>query len=45
SYRETDPGRGDALEEGATGLQVPGDGHVYVVDTSRGLLVLTEPPQ
>ncbi|NTX63501.1 hypothetical protein HUA74_22875 [Myxococcus sp. CA051A] len=45
SFRETDPGRGDALEEGATGLQVPGDGYVYVVDTSRGLLVLTEPPQ
>ncbi|MFY2560483.1 LVIVD repeat-containing protein [Corallococcus terminator] len=44
SFRETDPGRGDALEEGATGLQVPGDGYVYVVDTSRGLLVLTEPP-
>ncbi|WP_248543630.1 LVIVD repeat-containing protein [Myxococcus fulvus] len=44
SFRETDPGRGDSMEEGATGLQVPGDGHVYVVDTSRGLLVLTEPP-
>ncbi|WP_338872772.1 hypothetical protein [Myxococcus stipitatus] len=44
SFRETDPGRGDTLEEGATGLQVPGDGHVYIVDTARGLIVLTEPP-
>ncbi|MCP3104119.1 hypothetical protein LZ198_35140 [Myxococcus sp. K15C18031901] len=43
SFRETDPDRGDTMTEGATGLQVPGDGHVYVVDTSRGLLVLTEP--
>ncbi|MCE9668291.1 hypothetical protein LY474_10735 [Myxococcus stipitatus] len=43
SFRETDPNRGDSMMEGATGLQVPGDGHVYVVDTSRGLLVLTEP--
>ncbi|AGC49291.1 hypothetical protein MYSTI_08025 [Myxococcus stipitatus DSM 14675] len=44
SFRETDAGRGDTLEEGATGLQVPGDGHVYIVDTARGLIVLTEPP-
>lgn len=43
TYRETDAGRGDALEEGATGLHVPGDGYVYVVDTARGLLVLSEP--
>ncbi|MCY1018431.1 LVIVD repeat-containing protein [Pyxidicoccus sp. MSG2] len=42
TYRETDPGRGDALEEGATGLDVPGDGYVYVVDTARGLLILEE---
>ncbi|QSQ21637.1 hypothetical protein JY651_41790 [Pyxidicoccus parkwayensis] len=44
TYRETDAGRGDAMEEGATGLHVPGDGRVYVVDTARGLLVLNEPP-
>lgn len=44
TYRETDPGRGDGPGEGATGLHVPGDGHVYVVDTARGLLVLSEPP-
>jgi hypothetical protein len=44
TYRETDDGRGDALEEGATGLHVPGNGRIYVVDTARGLLVLSEPP-
>ncbi|WP_164019041.1 LVIVD repeat-containing protein [Pyxidicoccus trucidator] len=43
TYRETDPGRGDGVDEGAAGLDVPGDGHVYVVDTARGLLVLNEP--
>ena len=43
TYRETDAGRGDALEEGATGLHVPGDGYVYVVDTARGLLIFNEP--
>ncbi|MFP2908587.1 LVIVD repeat-containing protein [Pyxidicoccus sp. 3LFB2] len=43
TYRESDPGRGDGVEEGAAGLHVPGDGHVYVVDTARGLLVLNEP--
>jgi hypothetical protein len=43
TYRETDDGRGDALEEGATGLHVSEDGYVYVVDTARGLLILEEP--
>lgn len=42
TYRETDPGRGDAMEEGTTGLHVPGDGYVYVVDSARGLLILEE---
>jgi hypothetical protein len=42
TFRETDPGRGDSQDEGASGLHVPGDGHVYVVDTSRGLLILNE---
>ena len=43
TFRDTDLGRGDGADEGAAGLHVPGDGHVYVVDTVRGLLVLTEP--
>ncbi|MBZ4419232.1 LVIVD repeat-containing protein [Myxococcus sp. RHSTA-1-4] len=42
TFRETDPGRGDGPDEGAAGLHVPGDGYVYVVDTARGLLVLSE---
>jgi hypothetical protein len=44
TFRETDPGRTDSPVEGANGLHVPGDGRVYVVDTARGLLILTEPP-
>ncbi|HZI13102.1 MAG TPA: hypothetical protein VE153_22150 [Myxococcus sp.] len=43
TYRETDPGRDDGLFEGAIGMRVPGDGRVYVVDTSRGLLIFNEP--
>ncbi len=43
TFRETDPDRGDGPDEGAAGLHVPGDDHVYVVDTARGLLVLSEP--
>jgi hypothetical protein len=27
---------------GAIGIRVPGDGYVYVVDMTRGLLVLRE---
>ncbi|AGC48117.1 putative lipoprotein [Myxococcus stipitatus DSM 14675] len=42
TYREEDPTRGDSLLEGAIGIRVPGDGYVYVVDTSRGLLILGE---
>jgi len=42
TFRETDPGRGDSFYEGAIGIRVPGDGYVYVVDTSRGLLVFPE---
>ncbi|WP_395812307.1 LVIVD repeat-containing protein [Archangium minus] len=41
TYRETDPGRDDFLD-GAIGLRVPGDGYVYVVDMTRGLLILRE---
>lgn len=43
TFRESDPRRSDSLLSGAMGVRVPGDGHVYVVDTSRGLLVFNEP--
>ena len=43
TYRESDPGRGESFYDGAIGIRVPGDGHVYVIDTSRGLLVFPEP--
>jgi hypothetical protein len=41
TFRETDPGRG-GYYDGAIGIRVPGDGFIYVVDTSRGLLILRE---
>ncbi|WP_375755489.1 LVIVD repeat-containing protein [Corallococcus exercitus] len=44
TFRETDPGRTGSTFEGAIGIRVPGDGFIYVVDTSRGLLVLSEQP-
>ncbi|AKQ70254.1 putative lipoprotein [Myxococcus hansupus] len=43
TFRETDPHRRDSVFEGAIGIRLPGDGHVYVVDTSRGLLIFNEP--
>jgi len=43
TFRETDPGRGQSFYEGAIGMRVPGDGYVYVIDTSRGLLIFPEP--
>jgi hypothetical protein len=43
TFRETDPDRTDGTYEGAIGIRVPGDGYVYVVDTSRGLLILNQP--
>jgi hypothetical protein len=43
TYRDSDPDRRDSMYEGAIGIRVPGDGYVYVVDTSRGLLILSEP--
>ncbi|MCY1021364.1 LVIVD repeat-containing protein [Pyxidicoccus sp. MSG2] len=42
THRETDPGRTDDVFEGAIGIRVPGDGYVYVVDNSRGLLIMNE---
>ncbi|NMO21324.1 hypothetical protein HPC49_29955 [Pyxidicoccus fallax] len=41
-YRETDPGRWDTVLDGAYGVRVPGDGAVYVVDSSRGLLIFDD---
>ncbi|MGE6764006.1 LVIVD repeat-containing protein [Corallococcus interemptor] len=43
SFQESDPRSTDSLYQGAIGIRVPGDGYVYVVDMSRGLLVLAEP--
>jgi len=43
TFRAGDPGRGSSFYDGAIGMRVPGDGYLYVVDTSRGLLVLREP--
>lgn len=43
TYRESDPGRTDEILDGAIGVRVPGDGHVYVVDMARGLLIFNEP--
>jgi hypothetical protein len=42
NFRPTDPTRGDSFYDGAIGVRVPGDGYIYVVDTSRGLLILQE---
>ncbi|MBJ6761123.1 hypothetical protein JGU66_10145 [Myxococcaceae bacterium JPH2] len=42
TFRATDPERGVSFYEGTIGIRVPGDGYVYAVDTSRGLLVLRE---
>jgi len=43
TFRDTDPGRFGGLFVGAIGIRVPGDGHVYVVDMTRGLLIYREP--
>jgi hypothetical protein len=43
TFRETDPGRGESFYDGAIGMRVPGDGYVYTIDTSRGLLIFPEP--
>lgn len=42
TFRETDPHRTDSILDGAIGIRVPGDGRVYLVDTSRGLLIFDE---
>lgn len=43
TFRESDPGRGQSFYDGAIGMRVPGDGYMYVIDTSRGLLIFPEP--
>ncbi|AKJ02043.1 Hypothetical protein AA314_03669 [Archangium gephyra] len=43
SFRDSDPGRTEGLLVGAIGIRVPGDGYVYSVDVTRGLLILHEP--
>ncbi|NOK09827.1 LVIVD repeat-containing protein [Corallococcus exercitus] len=43
SFQEAHPRSTSSLYQGAIGIRVPGDGYVYVVDLSRGLLVLAEP--
>jgi hypothetical protein len=43
TFRETDFERGYSFYDGAIGMRVPGDGYVYVVDSSRGLLIFREP--
>jgi hypothetical protein len=42
TFRSTDLGRGTSFYDGAIGIRVPGDGHVYTVDSSRGLIILRE---
>lgn len=43
TYREGNAASTGAVFVGAIGIRVPGDGHVYVVDMSRGLLIFQEP--
>ncbi|WP_426734092.1 LVIVD repeat-containing protein [Myxococcus faecalis] len=42
TVRESDPNRGLDFWDGAIGIRLPGDGYVYVVDTTRGLLIFPE---
>lgn len=43
TYRDSDESNSDGLFAGAIGIRVPGDGYVYVVDMTRGLLIFREP--
>ncbi|WP_426731357.1 hypothetical protein [Myxococcus faecalis] len=42
TFREDDPGRRAGSLEGAFGVRIPGDGYVYVVDGTRGLIIVNE---
>jgi hypothetical protein len=44
TWRESDPGRGASFFEGVSAVAVPGDGYLYVTETSRGLVILREQP-
>ncbi|WNG34953.1 hypothetical protein F0U61_15820 [Archangium violaceum] len=43
TWRETDPYRGLSFFDGAIGIRRPGDGYLYAIDLSRGLLIFPEP--
>ncbi len=43
TYRDGDMSRAGPLYLGAIGIRVPGDGYVYLVDLTRGLLIFREP--
>lgn len=42
TFRPDDAGRGESFYDGALGIRVPGDGYIYTVDSSRGLIILRE---
>ncbi|WP_224242473.1 LVIVD repeat-containing protein [Hyalangium gracile] len=42
TVRETDPHRTESVFDGLIGIRIPGDGYVYGVDSSRGLLIFKE---
>ena len=42
TFRPASPVQGISFYDGAIGIRVPGDGYVYTVDSSRGLLILRE---
>lgn len=42
TWRENDPGRGQAFVDGLGSVKAPGDGFLYTTETSRGLLVFRE---
>lgn len=44
SWRETDPNRGTTFFEGLNNVAVPGDGYIYAMESSRGLLIFRETP-
>jgi len=42
TWRASDVGRGDSFYDGVAGLQVPGDGFIYVTESARGLMIFRE---
>lgn len=42
TWRESDPNRGRSFFDGVLGVRVPGDGHIYVTESSRGLMIFDE---